>query len=343
MKLNEKSTQLDANEDLIKILSDGQYHSGESLGEKLGISRAAIWKQLKKIEDLGLGIESSKGVGYRLEEPLDLLSLDTVLSELAVRDSITNFQLFSSLDSTNQYLLERTHTADFSGSVICAERQTAGKGRRGRVWESPFASNLYFSIGWTTNEGVASLEGLSLAIGVGITDALEGLGLSESQVKWPNDILHKGRKLAGVLIEVGGDLAGDCHFIVGVGLNVKMAKALGANINQPWVDLFSLAQEGYLPKTLPSRNTILATLLNHLLPIISNYSSTGLSPFIDRWQEKSWSQNKLVNVIGGSATSCGINMGISDTGALKVMVDGELRYFNGGEISLRVSDGGSAD
>ncbi|GAA6168688.1 bifunctional biotin--[acetyl-CoA-carboxylase] ligase/biotin operon repressor BirA [Sessilibacter corallicola] len=332
-----KLTASETSYELLRVLSDGEFHSGESLGESLGITRAAIWKQLKKLEDWGLAVESNRGVGYKLKSSIDLLSADEVVRHLTTQDFLSTLEVFPSIDSTNKYLLERVHNPDFSGSVVSAEMQTSGRGRRGRVWESPFASNLYLSIGWTTNEGIASLEGLSLAIGVGIAEAVESLGIAGNQLKWPNDILNQNRKLAGVLIEIGGDLAGDCNFVVGIGLNVQMQQLDGEKIDQPWTDLSTLAKEQSI--TLPGRNRVLSILLNHLLPIIANYSHTGLQPYIDRWQQRNWTANQAVTISGGASSVSGVNLGITESGALQLIVDGDVRNFNGGELSLRVKDG----
>ena len=196
---------------LLSILSDGEYHSGDALGRRLGVSRTAIWKQLKKIGDLGVVLESVKGKGYRLPGGLDLLDPATINKSLTplASEMLSTLDVFEVVDSTNVIALSRAMEGAH-GYLCTAEQQTAGKGRRGKVWASPYASSLYISAVWEFPSGAAALEGLSLAVGVAVVDALTQAGLENVQLKWPNDILCGGRKLAGILLEVAGDLSGPC-------------------------------------------------------------------------------------------------------------------------------------
>jgi len=326
-----ESTKLRA---LLTCLGDGGFHSGETLGRLLGISRAAVWKQLQRLESLGIRVESVKGRGYRLSAALELLDRQRIDTELtpAAQNAICKIDVFNQIDSTNTYLLRQV---DAHGRVCLAESQTAGRGRRGRDWFSPFARNLYFSLGWSFEGGLSSLEGLSLAIGVGISRALCELGVSGVQLKWPNDLLCEEKKLAGILIEVTGDPTGSCMAVIGVGLNVDMTGvAVGTEqVSQPWVDLHAIASKQQL--SLPGRNQLVAGILNHLVPILANYSRDRFKPYRVEWDSLCAFAGREVVITNGVQQSRGVLLGANDQGALRLLErDVEQLYF-GGELSLR--------
>ena len=184
---------------LITLLSDGQFHSGEQLGEQLGISRAAVSKHMAALKELGLDLFSLTGKGYRLAVPMALYD-EAQLQALAPMAPVHCFPV---IDSTNQYLLERVNQLS-SGESCLAECQTAGRGRRGKPWVSPFGCQLILSMYWRLEQGMAAAMGLSLAVGVAVVQALESLGYPGVELKWPNDLYYQGRKLAGILVEMSG-------------------------------------------------------------------------------------------------------------------------------------------
>ena len=319
---------------LIKVMADGDFHSGEELGQVMSVSRTAVWKQIKKIEGMGLAVESVKGRGYRLVGGVDLLNQDLILAGLSPDAGLLVSELDVSdvVDSTNAQALSRAIKGPSSGYVCTAEQQTAGRGRRGKSWLSPYAGSIYLSIVWEFVGGAAALEGLSLATGVVVVESLRRLGLEGVQLKWPNDLLCDGHKLAGILLEMTGDAAGPCQVVVGIGLNVTMSSDLGARIDQPWVDVNTVAGKKY------SRNELLITLLNALLPMLASYESEGFSAYKERWQDLDAFLGQQVLVSVGSEVVSGVAMGVDSTGALKVETPSGMRQFNGGEVSLRRSD-----
>lgn len=312
---------------LIKVLSDGNVHSGESLGDVIGVTRAAVWKRLQRLQQLGLTVESVRGQGYRLPGGCDLLDLDSIQPSLSrrARSLVGVCKVFFELPSTNEYLLRETPV---HGAVCLAEQQTAGRGRRGRVWSSPFAANIYLSVRWHFNQGVQALEGLSLAVGVAVARALESLGLQAVQLKWPNDILCNQKKLGGVLIEVGGDLNGDCAAIVGVGLNVAMPAESGAAIGQPWTDLTGCGLK-------VSRNEVAARLMEELLSLLSGYQEMGFGPLRQAWMDRAAYVGERVTVRADKDSREGVFCGIDEHGALGFEVDGVVEWLSGGEVSVR--------
>jgi BirA family biotin operon repressor/biotin-[acetyl-CoA-carboxylase] ligase len=319
---------------LIKVMADGNFHSGEELGQVMSVSRTAVWKQIKKIEGMGLAVESVKGKGYRLVGGVDLLNQDLILAGLSpeVGLLVSELDVRDVVDSTNVQALNRAVKGPSSGYVCTAEQQTAGRGRRGKSWLSPYAGSIYLSIVWEFTGGAAALEGLSLATGVVVVESLKDLGLEGVQLKWPNDLLCDGHKLAGILLEMTGDAAGPCQVVVGVGLNVAMSSDLGARIDQPWVDMNTVAGRKQ------SRNQLLISLLNRLLPMLASYESEGFSVYRERWQKLDAFLGQQVLVSLGSEVVSGVAMGVDKTGALKVDTLSGVRQFNGGEVSLRRSD-----
>lgn len=321
---------------LLRLMSDGQFHSGEAVGSALGVSRAAVWKQLKKLEDLGLELESVKGKGYRLLSSVDILSVDDILLALAdVIDGLDTVglpvvEVVQEVDSTNAELLRRLVTGVVvSGTTLVAERQTAGRGRRGREWISPFGKNLYFSSVWNFSNGAASLDGLSLVVGLSVVQALSELGVRAAQLKWPNDVLVKNKKLAGVLLEISGDATGLCHVVIGVGLNVKMQAGESLGITQAWTSI-----EQCLGVKV-DRNKVLAVVLVRMQANIKLFEKKGLSAFVALWQQYDAFAGEDVVVSMGDRQVFGVAKGISDNGELLLDVEGEVQRFNGGEVSLR--------
>ncbi|RYY72878.1 MAG: bifunctional biotin--[acetyl-CoA-carboxylase] ligase/biotin operon repressor BirA [Gammaproteobacteria bacterium] len=314
---------------LLRLLADGQLHSGQELAAAMGVSRTAIWKQLAKLESLGLKLESKPGKGYSLSGGLDLLEEAPIRSGLRapVNEQISRFNLFEILDSTNAWLLSQESTPAIS--ICISECQTAGRGRRGRSWVSPFARNIYMSLRMTVETGFGSLEGLSLAVGVVVADALSDLGVRDAKLKWPNDILCKGRKLGGVLIEAAGDPAGRCHAVIGLGLNVDLEGSMAEQIDQPWVTLNDILS------TSPKRNDVVITLLNHIIPMLATYESIGFKHYKSKWEALNTHLNQRVSLQMGAQKTKGIMRGVSDSGGLILSTEHGVETFHSGEISLR--------
>ena len=314
---------------LIKLLSDGEFHSGEELGKALGVSRTAIWKQLKHLEDYGLAVESIKGRGYRIGSPINLLDKNEILASVSpsIRSSLDDLCVLMVTDSTNSQVMQRLATE--SGCYVCtAEQQTVGRGRRGRVWHSPFGGNLYFSISWCFQGGAAALEGLSLAVGVAICRALDENGCDAVQLKWPNDLVSNGKKLGGVLLEMTGDAEGPCAVVVGVGLNVCMGPV--EPIDQPWTDLVTVS-----PVVSYNRNVLLAAMISHLIAMLRGYESEGFASYRREWERRDAFLGQAVSLRMGDEQACGIERGVANDGALKVETASGMQVFRGGEVSLR--------
>ena len=311
---------------LISILADGEFHSGEQLGESLGMSRAAINKHIQTLRDWDVDVFTVPGKGYSLPEPIQLLDETFIRREVA-QGSVAVLPV---IDSTNQYLLDRLAGLR-SGDACVAEYQQAGRGRRGRKWVSPFGANLYISMYWRLEQGPAAAIGLSLVIGIVMTEVLRDLGADQVRVKWPNDLYLNDRKLAGILVELTGKTGDAAQIVIGAGVNLAMRNAQAGDINQGWINL----QEAGVRI---DRNVLAARLITELRSALHCFEQEGLTPFLARWEVLDNFINRPVKLIIGEKEIFGISRGIDSQGALLLEQDGVVKPWVGGEISLRSAE-----
>lgn len=316
--------------ELLSLMADGEFHSGEKIGEVLGVSRAAVWKQLQKLEALQLPVESVKGKGYRLKDKLDFLCHETISAYLA--DTVpVELEVHHQLDSTNAHLLRRLQQGPpGKGYCVLAETQSNGRGRRGRVWQSPYGRNLYFSMHWQFEQGMTSLDGLSLLVGLSVARALQARADNSLLLKWPNDVLYKKSKLAGVLLEVTGDPTGLCHVVIGVGININWQSEAATGIDQPWTSLMQITGDWH------DRNKIMAEILGNLHDNLPVFEKQGFAPFVNDWQELDAFAGQEAVLKQGDDSIFGIAKGVTEKGELQLLTDSGVQVFNGGEVSLRL-------
>ena len=327
--------------ELLKRLIAGPA-TGDSLAQASGQTRAAIWKRIEHLREAGVAIEAKPGRGYALAQPLDLLDAGAIHATLspAARARLSALEVAWSIDSTNSELLRREVPAR-GAVVLLAERQTGGRGRRGRVWASPLAAHLYLSLSRQFGGGLARLGGLSLVAGIATVEALREQGYKGVGLKWPNDVVVPGadglRKLGGLLVEGGGEHAGPVRAVIGLGLNVRMPAAAATAIDQPWCDLASLASAA------PSRNAIATAVLERLLDALEEFDRDGLAPFLPRYAVFDALAGQHVRV-EGPVTNCeGSALGLAGDGALRVRLDdGSERSFHSGEVSVRACTNGAS-
>ena len=311
---------------LIAILSDGEFHSGEQLGEKLGMSRAAINKHIQTLRDWGVDVFTVPGKGYSLPEPIQLLEEERIRQQI----EYGNVAVLPVIDSTNQYLLDRIHELH-SGDACVAEYQTAGRGRRGRKWFSPFGANLYLSMYWRREQGPAAAIGLSLVIGIVMGEVLQSLGADQVRVKWPNDLYLNDRKLAGILVELTGKTGDAAQIVIGAGINLVMRHVENDVINQGWINL----QEAGISI---DRNTLAVRLIKELRESLRLFEQEGLTPYLARWKRLDNFIDRPVKLIIGDKEIFGVSRGIDSQGALLLEQDGVIKPWVGGEISLRSAE-----
>ncbi|MGF6671776.1 bifunctional biotin--[acetyl-CoA-carboxylase] ligase/biotin operon repressor BirA [Pseudomonas monsensis] len=312
---------------LLNLLKDGRFHSGQDLGEALGISRSAVWKQLQHLEaELGLSIHKVRGRGYQLATPLMLLD-PLGMAGMSPSWPVT---VFDSIDSTNAQALRAIGQGQVAPFLIVAERQIAGRGRRGRKWVSPFAENLYYSLVLRIDGGMRQLEGLSLVVGLAVMQTLRKLGVADVGLKWPNDVLVDSKKIAGILLELVGDPADVCHVVLGIGINVNMQAA--DEVDQQWTSMRLESGKSF------DRNALVVELSNQLQAYIQRHQVGGFSVLQAEWEENHLWQGRMVSLIAGVNQIDGVVLGIDNQGALRLKVNGMEKVFSGGELSLRLRD-----
>jgi len=323
-------------EQLIQYLADGQFVSGQWLGEQLGVSRAAISKHVASLGEMGLDVFSVTGKGYKLAEPLLLLDENIIQQKLHTLKQDNKVEVHNIIDSTNSYLLRRLPNQNKNLQVCLAEYQDAGRGRRGRQWISPFGSHIYMSMYWYLEQGMAAAMGLSVVAALAVSDAIKALYQIDVQLKWPNDIYYNGVKLAGILIDLEGQALEPCHCIIGIGLNINMPTKSAEKVDQPWTDLQTAIAIGNSEKSIEiDRNELATKLIEKLSIRLQQHHSHGLNAMVNEWAKQDFYFNKPVKLITGTREKIGICRGINNQGALLLETDGQISPIYGGEVSMR--------
>ena len=316
-----------AHSGLLETLADGRFHSGEALARAVGVTRSAVWKQIGRLVDLGLDVQRVPGRGYRLQGGLDLLDGARIRAALgpAARSALEVIEVHRSIDSTNTQLSERVAARH---AACLAEHQTSGRGRVGRQWVSPFGANLYCSVAWTFDALPPGVQALALAASAAIAQAVDADSRLGVQLKWPNDLVARDRKLGGVLVEMRGEPPGVTRVVVGVGLNLRMPAAAAAGIDQPWTDLVTLGADF-------ERNTLAAGVLDALVAMLTRFAQEGFAASYDGWSARDALRDRAVAVSGDGSALRGIARGIDRDGALRLEADGSMRRVVVGEVSVR--------
>lgn len=316
---------------ILNALKQGVFVSGQALGEQLGISRAAVSKHIKTLQEMGLDIFKVTGKGYCLNSQVGLLNKTQIDQHYkALGANTADVEVHPIIDSTNSELMRRIQakTTLESGTVIVAEMQQAGRGRRGRVWQSPFGANLYYSYFWRLDDGLQAAMGVSIAVGLAVYDAIKALYQVDVELKWPNDIYINKQKLAGVLVELDGQPQGPCQLVIGIGINLQMPESFSKNIDQAWTDLSQHTQQ-------LDKNSLVASLTYYLEQRLSLYRQTGLQAMYEQWNSLNAFAGEYVELNTGHRSWRGICEGIDPQGGIRIRQDGEVKSYYGGEVSLR--------
>lgn len=311
---------------LLRLLADGEFHSGEELGKVFGISRAGIAKHIKFLGTLGLEVFSVTGKGYRLSQPIELLDVASIAN--ACEENAPSPIVLPFVDSTNNYVKSLPKANLDKGQCVIAECQTSGRGRRGKDWQSPFAENLYFSLYWRLDQGISAAMGLSLVVGVCVAQVLKQFKVT-SGLKWPNDVYVDHKKVAGILVELDGQPGEPCDVTIGIGINVKMSEKSVAAIDQPWTDLSNCLSQPV------DRNLLASCLLDTLVRQLTRYDTYGFAPFVPLWDAYDIFKEQAVNIFIGDKIEEGVYKGINSQGGIIVRQGSGERVYYGGEISLR--------
>lgn len=316
---------------LLAVLSDGDAHSGEALAQRFGVSRAAIWERIERLRGLGADIYAVTGKGYQLARAFEFLSAEAITAALGpeARGALQKPTVSISVDSTNQRLLEAIPAGNIHGQAWLAEFQTAGRGRRGDRWLAPPGAAVCMSLGWRFDVPPRDLGALSLAVGVAVAQGLQALGASGVRLKWPNDLLLAGRKLAGILIEMRSELGGPCTVVIGIGVNVAVGEDVRAQIDQPVASLADAIQPP------PSRNAVAASILNALNHALATFAARGFAAFTADWLALDALAGRAVNLSLPDRTVSGIARGVDANGLLLIEIDGRVENFMAGHVRLR--------
>jgi BirA family biotin operon repressor/biotin-[acetyl-CoA-carboxylase] ligase len=323
-------------DELLAALARPDGASGSELAARFGVTRAAVWKRIEALRAAGLAVEARAGRGYRLAGSPDLLDADAIRTALPAdaRALLAALRVDAEIDSTSSALLRDAADGAASGSVRLAERQTAGRGRRGRAWQSPVAANVYLSVLWRFGGGLSALAGLSIVAGVAAARALKACGAPGVGLKWPNDLVLDGRKLGGILVDAAGEWQGPCQAVVGIGVNVRMPPGVGAGIDQPWTDL----ARALAPAAPPARNAVAAALVGELLPALARFDAEGLAPFRAGFEALDALAGRAIDVHDGGVPWPARAAGLCEDGRLRVIDASGLEHrLAAAEVSVRGS------
>lgn len=315
--------------EVLRLLEDGEFHSGETLGKILGITRGSVSNALADVDALGLTVYKVHGRGYRLVTPVQWLSRERIVRHLGRHAARFDIDILDQTGSTNTDMLDRAMRGARSGSVLAAESQSQGRGRRGSDWHSSPGGALTFSVLWRFDQGAGFLSGLSLVVGIAIARVLRKLGAADVMLKWPNDLLWRHLKLAGILIELAGDVMGPTFAVIGIGINLRLPESVKARIDQPVVDLAKIG-------VAEDRNLLFAELLGELDDVLRKFSADGFASFRGEWDRMHAYQDKMVRVrMPDNSEIEGRVKSVGDDGALLLHTRSGPRKFYGGELSLR--------
>ncbi len=318
--------------EILKLLSDGRFHSGAEIGRLLGVSRAAVNKGVQRLAKSGFGIHSVSGRGYCLERAFQPLSRERILDALGREARVwrERLEILDEVDSTSLHLLRRIPDPLPAGQTCVAESQSGARGRRGRGWIASAYRNVLFSMAWSYDSGPQIATGLSLAAGVAVVRALREYGVTGVALKWPNDVVWQERKLAGILVDLRGEASGPCQVVLGMGLNVDIDERDGVLIDQPWADLRRVTGQEV------DRNRLLALLIRHCADMLQEFGRSGLDGFRQEWQDHHAYHGRVLRLLQGEREYRGVTQGIDPGGALLIRsADGHTRAFHSGEVSVR--------
>ena len=313
--------------DLLTLLSDGKFHSGEFLAKELDISRASIFKVIEEVTKSGINLERVRGKGYRLTHHWSPIKYDEIQKWLGNEANNFSIEILEETGSSNTTLTKLAAMGAKSGTVLVVEMQSSGRGRFGRAWHSNLGSSLTFSILWRFEAGLSALSGLSLAVGVAIVRSLRKLSAQDVYLKWPNDIISTVGKLGGVLIEAEGDFYGPSSVVIGIGLNCALPINLEQKIDQPASSLKEICL------LTPSREQLLATLLQEINSALKQFEVNKLSTLRFEWEKYNAYQNRDIKItLPDGSRIKGLMRGINDQGELCLETEKDIRYINSGEI-----------
>ncbi|HEX2584851.1 MAG TPA: biotin--[acetyl-CoA-carboxylase] ligase [Steroidobacteraceae bacterium] len=322
---------------LLQLLADGEFHSGEVLAEQLGVTRAAVWKLINALREMGVSIESHARQGYHLPHAVTLYDSNSITGSLSVvhRKQLQRVDVLMSVDSTNEHVSANPATKDHHAVLCVSELQLAGRGRRGRSWLAPFGSGICMSLGYLFDEVPHGFSALTLVVGIALIRALHEIGLADAKLKWPNDVVWHGHKLAGVLTEMRGESAGPTHVVIGIGCNFRIPDITRQELSDAQAGVTDLHEA--LGGRVPDRNLLVALFTAQLLDHMQKFSRQGFAAFIHEWEAYDALRNAEVKVLHAEQTVLGLARGVTEDGSLLIETPQGIQRFTSAEVSLRVA------
>lgn len=253
--------------------------------------------------------------------------MNTLIFPLSIQQQISRIDTFTSIDSTNSFLLNNPLAKQDKGfAVCCAHEQTQGRGRQGKHWFSP-EGNIYLSIGFRCSQPLSTLSSLSLVVGVLLAEALGEFGIVELQLKWPNDLFYKDRKLSGILVETLFEDE-ELWVVIGIGLNVKSNELIDQVLLMQSISLEEITADS------PPSSSVIAKLLEVMINQIPLYLESGFPLFFERWKKHDYLRGKLVEVSYNTLTQTGQVCGVDSSGALLLAQGEEIQAITNGTIKI---------
>ncbi len=274
-------------------------------------------------------IDVVRGKGYQIRRGMSLLSQRAISEHLSKPIGLT---LHQEIPSTNNWLIQQLGTEIAQPHVCIAERQTAGRGTKGRTWQSPYGTNLYCSLCWRFDCAPCELGGLSLAIAISLVNALDHVGVEGVKIKWPNDLHTSKGKLGGILVDMSAETNGPSDVVIGIGLNIGMPETLRSAIDQPVADMHD--DEG----AEKDRNIIAATIINALISDCENFANHGFSGFSRQWEPLDMAINQPVRLTALDRSIEGIACGVNERGMLRIRTDNGIEELSSGDVSMRIDN-----
>jgi BirA family biotin operon repressor/biotin-[acetyl-CoA-carboxylase] ligase len=329
---------------ILRLLADGKFHSGEDIARQLKVSRATVWNALQDALKQDIEIFSVRGRGYKLPQPVTLLDQQAILNAIGEQSAWFKLEIHDHLESTNTYMMNKLNNGQAHASCVATNLQTNGRGRRGRTWQAGLGASLTFSLLWRFQCGASALSGLSLAVGVALIRALHSVGIEQAQLKWPNDVLivdknQRREKLAGILIELQGDMEGPSAAVIGIGINLNLPTKIKQHIDQPATDLASVLNLANGSAQTINPNELLGVLLKHLADVISSFEQHGFTSLRDEWtKHHAYHQQAVKMLHPDGRETLGTVTNVADDGILLVSTALGEQRFSSGEISLRTAE-----
>jgi BirA family transcriptional regulator, biotin operon repressor / biotin---[acetyl-CoA-carboxylase] ligase len=332
---NSAATQAPLPQRVFQRLDDRSFVSGEALAADLSVTRAAIWKAVEQLRELGVALDAQTNKGYRLAPGISALSVERIEALLPadVRARLEVLLVDWTLESTNTRLLEALPPAAGTAAVVLAEHQTGGRGRRGRGWVAPPGGAICLSLGWQYADMPADLSALSLIVGLSAVNALTSIGVPGVSLKWPNDLVTGEGKLGGILIEMRAESGGPVHVVAGIGLNVALDEQARAAVKATGNTADDIRAHC---AAVPDRNTVVAALLARLIPAFEGFPRQGLTPHLENWHDRDALRDREVRVENAGEITRGVARGIDAHGALLVETPAGVRRFISGEVTVRI-------